>query len=343
MVASLSQPKAYFISLFCEAIFVGIYTFLFCAALYLLRRRREKNGRTNLIMLFATIVMYCLSIVHVAFSYQINLVALFDQKVAQADSATPKSVETTENIYACTPIVAETLNCIIGDCIVIWRTWVLWNRNWKIIYFPCALLLGAIVASAFLVRSVLIALAGPTIFNEATIASMIASCILMMGVNVYAIIAIGYRVWSHSRTMKVFSGTETSVSGGLGGKYLGVLFIFVESGFIYSIIPIAEMVLFGTTNISVSIVIGVLAQLTGIYPTAIIVLVCLQLTQHDHITRVETAMKFAERRHDDSSEHLGQESTTTTNSAFYAAASTHNLSVSSEDKPESSTASESMV
>ncbi|KIK55790.1 hypothetical protein GYMLUDRAFT_248382 [Collybiopsis luxurians FD-317 M1] len=299
MSDSPSQPKSYFISLFCEALSGGLYTFLFCMALYLLLRQRKlRPGKGNVVMLAATVLMYLLSILHLAFSFKLNFVALFEQKAAQAQSKNPESVETTLNIFACTPIAAETLNCLLGDSIVIWRTWVLWNRDWRIIYFPCGLLLGAAVAGAFMVRAMYISLTGPgSLFNVSTTAAVMAFCVLTTTINVYAIVAIGYRAWIHSRTMKIISGGEDLIVGGLGGRYSRIFLVFVESGFIYSIALILMMILFGAYNNGVYIVIGILAQLTGIYPTSIIVLVCLQLTQHDHITRMESTINFQRRGH----------------------------------------------
>jgi hypothetical protein len=237
-------------------------------------------------MIAMTVIMYCLSIIHLAFSFKINLVALFDQKAAQTQS---KSLENTENIFACTPIAAETLNCILGDSVVIWRTWVIWNRNRRVIYFPCALLLGGIVASVLVVRAMFMSFSEPTLFNANTKFTMGAFCVLTTMINVYAIIAIGYRVWVHGQAMKAFSGQSHGIFSRLAHGYLDVFLIFLESGFIYCIVPISTMILFGTSNNGVFITIGILSQMTGIYPTAIIVLVCLKLTQHDNMTRTQAS------------------------------------------------------
>ncbi|KAJ3896123.1 hypothetical protein GG344DRAFT_61525 [Lentinula edodes] len=292
MPTSLSQPKAYFVSLFCEAIFAGLYTVLFCAAMYLLLHHRKRHeNRTKNVMTAMTVFMYCLSMLHLAFSFQINLVALFDQKASAPLDGVPKSIENTENISACTPIAAETLNCIVGDSIVIWRTWTLWNRSWKVIFFPCALLLGGIVSSGFLVHAIFISLVGQTLFNPKTIGAMVAFGILTTMINFYAISVIGYRAWSHDREMKVFTSSGSLIMGRFGGQYLRIFLIFIESGFIYCIIPVLMVILFGVADNGVYIVIGVLAQMTGIYPTAIIVLICLQLTQRDIIAQTELATR----------------------------------------------------
>ncbi|KAJ3733840.1 hypothetical protein DFJ43DRAFT_198007 [Lentinula guzmanii] len=290
MSPSLSQPKAYFVSLFCEAIFAGLYTFLFCAAMYLLlhRRKRHPNGAKN-VMIVMTVIMYCLSMLHLAFSLKINLVALFDQEASTPTDSIPKSAENTENVFACTPIAAEALNCILGDSIVIWRTWTLWNSSWKVIYLPCILLLGGLVAAGFLVHAMFISLVGQSLFNPQTIGAIVAFGVLTSMINFYAIVLIGYRAWTHTQHMKVFSGSE-SLASGFGGHYLSIFLIFVESGFIYCTVPVLMMILFGVSNNGVYVVIGILAQMTGIYPTAIIVLVCLQLTQHDTIAQAEFAI-----------------------------------------------------
>ncbi|GAW05601.1 hypothetical protein LENED_007469 [Lentinula edodes] len=267
MSASLSQPKAYFVSLFCEAIFAGLYTFYTVIVIRRHHRKRHEN-RTKNVMTAMTVIMYCLSMLHLAFSFQINLVALFDQKASAPLDGVPKSVENTENVSACTPIAAETLNCIVGDSIVIWR---------------------GIVSAGFLVHAIFISLVGQTLFNPKTIGAMVAFGILTTMINFYAIIVIGYRAWSHDRQMKVFTSSGSLIMGRFGGQYLRIFLIFIESGFIYCIIPVLMVILFGVANNGVYIVIGVLAQMTGIYPTAIIVLICLQLTQRDIITQTELA------------------------------------------------------
>ncbi|KAJ4483749.1 hypothetical protein J3R30DRAFT_1826333 [Lentinula aciculospora] len=240
-------------------------------------------------MTVITVIMYCLSMLHLALSFEINLVALFEQKASSPMEGIPKSIENTENAFACTPIAAEALNCIIGDSIVIWRTWTLWNHSWKVIYFPCALLLGGMVAAGILVHAIFISLVGQSLFNPQTTAAMIVFCILTAMINFYAIVVIGYRAWSHNRDMKVFSGSGGVVMGRFGGRYLRIFLIFIESGFIYCIVPVLMMILFAASDNGTYIVIGILAQMTGIYPTAIIVLVCLQLTQHDSISQAEFA------------------------------------------------------
>ncbi|KAF5370182.1 hypothetical protein D9757_010631 [Collybiopsis confluens] len=286
MSDTLSQSEAYFISLICGSILAGLYTFLFCVALFLQLRQREK-GRTNIIILVLTIVMYCLSVVHMSFCFQVNWSALFGEEHENPDSDQDES-ETSYYIVSCIPIGAEILNCIIGDAIVIWRTWVLWNRECRVIYVPFALLLGGAVAGILMFRSIFISVAEESsFFDPGTRITLTAFCTLTTTINIYAIMAIGYRVWSHTRAMKALG------SAGVGGFYRRIFLIFVESGFVYCALPILMIILFCAENSGVYIVMSILAQVTGIYPTAIIVLVCLQLTQHDHITRkTESAMNF---------------------------------------------------
>ncbi|KAF5370193.1 hypothetical protein D9757_010620 [Collybiopsis confluens] len=240
----LSKLKAYFISLICESIFAGIYTFLFCVSLYLLLRH-GKPRKTNIVILVLTVVMYCLSVVHLAICFQINLAALFEQKAALLENTDRGNLNTSFSIFACAPIAAETLNCIIGDSIVIWRTWVLWNRNHRITYFPCTLLLGGTVAGILMVRAMYISLARETPFNSNATFAVIAFCALTTTINLYAILAIGYRVWTHSRAMKV-AGSKGI--GDMGGFYTRIILIFVESGFVYCAFPTLMLILFRTSS-----------------------------------------------------------------------------------------------
>ncbi|KIK55799.1 hypothetical protein GYMLUDRAFT_47552 [Collybiopsis luxurians FD-317 M1] len=66
----------------------GLYMFFFCTALF----------------------MYLLSILHLVFSFKLSVIDLFEQKAAQDQSKTLECVETTFNIFACTPVAVETFN-----------------------------------------------------------------------------------------------------------------------------------------------------------------------------------------------------------------------------------------
>ncbi|KAH7873037.1 uncharacterized protein C8R40DRAFT_414280 [Lentinula edodes] len=279
----LSLPKSYFLSVFCEGIFHGMYTTLFCSAMYLLLHRRKSKRITNTIMTILTVVMYCISTVHLALSVRMNLVALFTQKAA--DGGETLYDDQGSPLYF-GQVAFEVINCVLGDSIVTWRTWVLWGRDWRAIYFPCFLMVGSSVTGSVMVYQFSLSPPGqPNFSNNTTIWFSIFGGFSFL-TNFYAVIVISLKTWLHQRKMKRVC-VDVLVNG---PRYYGALFLVIESGGIYCIAVILVIIFFVQSSNVVIILADMLAHLTGIYPTVIIVLVCLKLTQHDEMTRKEATL-----------------------------------------------------
>ncbi|KAJ3852447.1 hypothetical protein EV368DRAFT_15544, partial [Lentinula lateritia] len=260
--AGLSLPKSYFLSVFCEGIFHGI---------------------TNTIMTILTVVMYCISTVHLALSVRMNLVALFTQKAA--DGGETLYDDQGSPLYF-GQVAFEVINCVLGDSIVTWRTWVLWGRDWRAIYFPCFLMVGSTVTGSVMVYQFSLSPPGqPNFSNNTTIWFSIFGGFSFL-TNFYAVIVISLKTWLHQRKMKRVC-VDVVVNG---PRYYGALFLVIESGGIYCIAVILVIIFFVQSSNVVIILADMLAHLTGIYPTVIIVLVCLKLTQHDEMTRKEATL-----------------------------------------------------
>ncbi|KAJ4473729.1 hypothetical protein J3R30DRAFT_713404 [Lentinula aciculospora] len=299
----LSLSESYFLSVFCEGIFHGMYTTLFCGAMYLLLRRHKRKEITNIIMTLLTVIMYCISTVHLALSVRMNLVALFVQKAA--DGGETLYDDQGSPLYF-GQVAFEVINCVLGDSIVTWRTWVLWGRDWRIIYFPCFLMVGSAVTGSVMVYQFSLSPPGqPNFSNNTTVWFSVFGGFSFL-TNLYAVVVISLKTWLHQRKMKRLC-VDVIVNG---PRYYGALFLVIESGGIYCLAVILVIIFFVQSSNVVIIVADMLAHLTvsarqrryprqfdsndnvrqGIYPTVIIVLVCLKLTQHDEMTRKEATI-----------------------------------------------------
>ncbi|KAJ3931792.1 MAG: hypothetical protein NXY57DRAFT_1038910 [Lentinula lateritia] len=72
-------------------------------------------------MTILTVVMYCISAVHLALSARMNLAALFTQKAADVGEAL---YDVQGSPFYFGQVAFEVINCVLGDTIVTWRTWV---------------------------------------------------------------------------------------------------------------------------------------------------------------------------------------------------------------------------
>uniref|UniRef100_A0A0W0EVF2 Uncharacterized protein n=1 Tax=Moniliophthora roreri TaxID=221103 RepID=A0A0W0EVF2_MONRR len=87
------------------------------------------------------------------------------------------------------------LTILIGDSVVIWRTWVLWSGDLKIVFIPCTLLLGTF-ASTFAVW-----VCKGSHLSSMDLSMDIPECVsldratyaLSAATNVAATVAIGYK------------------------------------------------------------------------------------------------------------------------------------------------------
>ncbi|KAJ3819758.1 hypothetical protein F5880DRAFT_1509907 [Lentinula raphanica] len=252
--AGLSLPESYFLSIFCEGIFHGMYTTIFCSAMYLLLQKRRRKGLTNMIMTTLTVFMYIMSTVHLALSLRMNLVALFKQKAADGQESLYD--DQGSPLYF-GQVAIEVINCVLGDSIVTWRTWVLWARDWKMIYLPCLLMLGS--SGSVMVYEFSLSPPGqPNFSNTTTIWFSIFGGFSFL-TNLYAVVVILIKTWLHRRKMSRLC-VDVVVNG---PRFYSALFMIIESGGIYCLAVSSNVVI---------IVADMLAHLTGIYPTIIIVL-----------------------------------------------------------------------
>ncbi|KAI0709776.1 hypothetical protein C8Q76DRAFT_739774 [Earliella scabrosa] len=283
-MGSFPLPRAYFIALFCEAILHGVYTVLFGAAMYLLlaprRRRTRRSSTTNIVMTILTIIMYSLATVHISLSLHQNLIAFFDQRAANGGQTVLNDVS-SPLVYA--QIAVEVVNCLLGDSIVLWRTWVLWGRDKRVVIAPALCIIGGVASGIGLVRAFAISPPGEEVYNEEISKWFGIFGGLTCLANLYAVAAIGYKAWESIKLLRHLNSTVVIH----GTRYYGTMLVVIESGLLYSVALIITIILFALDNNGVYVVTDMLGHLTGIYPTGIIVLVCLNMTFHDDVSRAE--------------------------------------------------------
>ncbi|ESK93885.1 hypothetical protein Moror_12992 [Moniliophthora roreri MCA 2997] len=174
------------------------------------------------------------------------------------------------------------LEVIIGDFVVVWRAWVLWSDNRKILIVPSLLLLGS-VASTLAFLGCFIENDWPITLPPTCSSLNIATYVLSMATNITATCAIGYKVWLHWRVVKKYLGTLHARGG-----TEKVLVLLLESGVAYSMLWFLQVITLipsvGTSPVGAyvqQVLYAASVQLVGIYPTLVIVLVYLQRSLWD--------------------------------------------------------------
>ncbi|KAK0475017.1 hypothetical protein EDD18DRAFT_1367400 [Armillaria luteobubalina] len=245
--------EAYFIAIGLEVLLHGMYTALWLVSMYLLLFKRKKT-KVIVVMTVLNSIMWMVATSHMSISFQQNFQAFLHQHAA--DNPTAFEDNSAPNIYL--QILLESVNIVIGDAIVIWRAWILWNRKRWVIFTTATLLTGTITAATGLIRRL----------GDRFISSTLIT-------NIWATFLVAYRIWSHNKYIRTITG-ETFMTR--VRRQNGVLAILIESGIFYRCTWFVAVMAFVCGNNLIYIVIDVLSQLTAIYPTLIITLVCLKST-----------------------------------------------------------------
>ncbi|KAK0496542.1 hypothetical protein EDD18DRAFT_1462972 [Armillaria luteobubalina] len=153
---------------------------------------------------------------------------------------------------------ASSLSLAIADLTIIWRCWVVWGRNWKVIILPTFFFIGGIVCGANNV--VYLYMASPddetqTIWTVALIAATVGTNIICTALIVGRILYVA----------KGQSGIMIAIR-----NYRGVLEILVESAALYSITFIVEMILYPLHGNGYMYPLALCSSVIAIAPTLIV-------------------------------------------------------------------------
>jgi len=231
-------------------------------------------------MLALSVVMYAVSTVHWA-------LFLSRVEVFEVDPSSPVDIKDWVVNYL------PSITYVLSDVIVLWRAWVLWPGNYRFWLFipPLILLLcniGASVASAVLFLEAIQMKPGPVLEDFNTALHLLwTEWFLTFATNLWATGLIFIRAWQHRRLLRSLSVKETFKS-----NTEQVLAFLVESGALYLglwiavIVTSVPQVTFGAESFHTAV-----AQLVGMYPTMIVVVVALRLSTADVLSRPDAEGK----------------------------------------------------
>ncbi|KAI0320552.1 hypothetical protein OF83DRAFT_1169255 [Amylostereum chailletii] len=260
-------------------------------------------------MLLATVIIFGAATTH--WASQLRYLLDFANIMSRAESVTSTCLSGIQNgtacaggmfpgvdnadkisgnpLEVCVPTVVLTINIVLSDAIVLWRAWILWSRNRVLSALSIALLVATLVTAAIDTHSACTGSSGQLFGGDKV---GLAVFILSFVTNVWSTSLIGFKAWQHRRVLK-----ENLQAGSARTRVEKVLALLVESGAVYCVIwaylvtyqivgyfedlntAPASTLRFNKTGWN--LLTGGLIQLIGIYPTIVVVLVCLEKTHCD--------------------------------------------------------------
>ncbi|KAF5382204.1 hypothetical protein D9615_004387 [Tricholomella constricta] len=239
-----SRALLQYFSIMAESFLIGVYAVLVLLVCWILKTRHRGMPTMHKILFGASITMWFIAAAHLALLIQEASIGVFPtRRVGQAI------------------ILLSVFQFVIGDLILIWRVWVIWNRNYWIAAGPFSLM---VTAASFTCRMA----SAPETHNFFFIT---APVVLIVANTSICTFLIAGRVWYMRYRLKkladsaMVSYSHHSVRGAIG--------LLVESGALYATCQLISLILHYVGSNGLSVMLNLEIPLIGILPTLIIVLV----------------------------------------------------------------------
>ncbi|KAF9255078.1 hypothetical protein L218DRAFT_1008953 [Marasmius fiardii PR-910] len=256
-----------------EFLFFGLHTLLYLVSTWLLVRVGFGVIRSRMLLLILTSVMFLASLGVVIVDM---MICLHQASSYGLDAPTTRSL--TFDLRLASEVLMR-LNFLLGDVIVVWRTWVVWSNSLKarlLLAFCMLATIGTGIGNGAI-----------TILDFIRNASRSNAFSLILTIpplvtNIVATLLIGLQVWNYRKHIKLILTEERSRTS---TRVEHVLVILIESGVFYCAVWVLILLagLDVMTPANNTLIDGIAVSLTGMYPTFIVIMVSLNKSQADTV------------------------------------------------------------
>ncbi|KAN0088910.1 hypothetical protein V8E55_005967 [Tylopilus felleus] len=155
---------------------------------------------------------------------------------------------------------------LVQDLIQIWRLYVVFMYDWRVVVFPIMLAAGC-VGSAY-AGNAISALPNHGLYDP-VVRLIIAACVFESTLNIIVTTAIVARIWFMGRRVPCLTGTSTT-------RFAFLVYTVIESGFICAVCGAVVLALFLSDSLAALTAFDVIAQVAVLAPVLIIVQVGLR-------------------------------------------------------------------
>lgn len=271
-MTALSSNEAIFLGTVLEGIFYGIYCVIFALFLNIQKKSSGSNRLTH-----ALIFLFVLCTGYICLDFTQQFITIFRLNGPTAANVVQNINITTSMIYTFTDITTQS--------ILIYRCWIMWNRNPLFIIFPTVLALASFSTCLGLtIELIRIGLAGqpPVWFFPLGVASFSISAFVNFVVSGLLVLRL------------VLTHYELKREGTLdySQALLPLITILVESGIFTFVGQIVWTVLFGLQNTGFNSINGPITMIYGITPTVILVRVAMGTSLGERTKHMTSTIRF---------------------------------------------------
>ncbi|KAH9934353.1 uncharacterized protein B0H18DRAFT_556634 [Fomitopsis serialis] len=223
-------------TIFMESFFYGIFFVLSISSIYLLTYRQKRMLQTThpihaAAPVFSALCKTPMFLGAIALSITITAhwiltcIRAFQAFVHFEDGTDPLAFY--GDLKQMTEVVKTGFlmtSLVIGDAMVIYRLWIIWNRRLSIVIFPLCTLAGLTACGVGITYQFTQYYPGENVFVSQAGRWITSDCAFTLCTNVYSTTLIAYRVWNSQRHVKAYTGANV----------LSMLATFVESAALYT-------------------------------------------------------------------------------------------------------------
>ncbi|KAJ7026614.1 hypothetical protein C8F04DRAFT_878532, partial [Mycena alexandri] len=153
--------------------------------------------------------------------------------------------------------------CILGDSVAIYRCWILWDRDFRVIALPLILLVATIVSGAMVCQKLSMLASYSTIFDPTVWHWLVALFSLGLGQNTITTGLMAFRLWLVGRRAQAYNIGSS--------QFYSTMILLVESAVLYFALQIAVLVVFLKKSNIQLVLLGSIPPVIGITFTVIII------------------------------------------------------------------------
>ncbi|KAK7695608.1 hypothetical protein QCA50_000244 [Cerrena zonata] len=177
---------------------------------------------------------------------------------------------------------------ILGDGVAIYRCWVIWSRDWRVIVVPCALFIVQLVSGYAVCGLYPSEKAGSTVFDPRLTRFIIIFYATAVVQSSLTTSLMAYRIWQTDRRSAAYRADS--------GNLMPVLRILVESAALQFVVEVILLILYSINYNAQYILLEIVTPLVGITFTAITIRITLRMSGALDTTRKASSHMGASTR-----------------------------------------------
>ncbi|EJT99281.1 hypothetical protein DACRYDRAFT_82382 [Dacryopinax primogenitus] len=255
MAIRFPLDQAFIVGIWLEGCFYGIFIPIFGASVYVLVAKKGLLVKLNLPILIAAILMFALATAHVTINVY-RLIHGFVLNESVPGAAVLYLYSLSEPTQKAKDIVYVTQS-LLGDGLNIYRSWLIWNKNWRIPVFPMLLWLTTCVVGYYIPGYLFqFYQTDSNIFGSRYRTYVTIWYTLTMVQNIITTSLIAFRLWRHERQIGDYRTGNFSLTS--------IIQIILESAAIYVAAQVVLLVTYACSDNAQYVLLEIITPLVGI-------------------------------------------------------------------------------